>query len=203
MRMYSFLAALLAYGNREWEKLSIFLGFLTPKLPAPREEDLSKGILETIDMDSYRVEAQASMSIALNDSDAEIGPVPVGSKVTALEPDTDPLSSILAEFNSMFGDIDWKDSDKIGKVIAEELPYKVSADRAYKNAIRNSDSDNARVEHDRALERAVIELLSDHTELFKQFSDNPSFKDWLSATVFKATYSGDPRRQERTSTFTL
>lgn len=203
MRTYSFLAAVLPYGNPEWEKLSIFLSFLTPKLPAPREEDLSKGILETIDMDSYRVEAQASMSIALNDSDAEIGPVPFGSKVMALEPDIDPLSSILAEFNSMFGDIDWKDSDKIGKVIAEELPYRVSADRAYQNAILNSDSDNARVEHDRALERAVIELLSDHTELFKQFSDNPSFKDWLSATVFKATYSGDPRRQERTSTFNL
>ncbi|NLT29463.1 MAG: hypothetical protein GXX86_03260, partial [Propionibacterium sp.] len=38
-------------------------------------------------------------------------------------------------------------------------------------------------------ERAVIELLSDHTELFKQFSDNPSFKKWLSETIFTATYA--------------
>jgi len=28
------------------------LNFLPPKLPAPREEDLSRGILEAIDMDS-------------------------------------------------------------------------------------------------------------------------------------------------------
>ena len=41
----------------------------------------------------------------------------------------------------------------------------------------------------KALERAVIELLSDHTELFKQFSDNPSFKKWLSETIFAATYA--------------
>ena len=30
--------------------------FLTSKLAAPKEEDLSKGILDAIDMDSYRVE---------------------------------------------------------------------------------------------------------------------------------------------------
>ena len=63
-RTYDFLASILPYTNAEWEKLSIFLNFLIPKLPAPQEEDLSQGILETIDMDSYRVEKQAAMKIA-------------------------------------------------------------------------------------------------------------------------------------------
>ena len=47
----------------EWEKLSIFLNFLVPKLPSPIEEDLSKGILDAIDMDSYRVEKRAMQKI--------------------------------------------------------------------------------------------------------------------------------------------
>lgn len=34
----------------------------------------------------------------------------------------------------------------------------------------------------------VLELLSDHTELFKQFSDNPNFKRWLTDIVFDTTY---------------
>ena len=55
-RTYGFLASILPYTHAEWEKLSIFLSFLVPKLPAPVEEDLSKGILEAIDMDSYRVD---------------------------------------------------------------------------------------------------------------------------------------------------
>ena len=42
-RAYGFLAPILPYTNAEWEKLSIFLNFLVPKLPAPVEEDLSKG----------------------------------------------------------------------------------------------------------------------------------------------------------------
>jgi type I restriction enzyme R subunit len=33
----------------------------------------------------------------------------------------------------------------------------------------------------------VIGMLADHTELFKQFSDNPSFKKWLADTIFNAT----------------
>ena len=38
-RTYSYLAAILPYSNARWEKLSIFLNFLIPKLPAPAEED--------------------------------------------------------------------------------------------------------------------------------------------------------------------
>jgi type I restriction enzyme R subunit len=48
VRTYGFLSSILPYTNAEWEKLSIFLNFLVSKLPAPIEEDLSKGILETI-----------------------------------------------------------------------------------------------------------------------------------------------------------
>ena len=65
VRTYSFLASILPYSIAQWEVLSIFLNFLIPKLPAPKEEDLAKGILETVDMDSYRVEVKASLKIAL------------------------------------------------------------------------------------------------------------------------------------------
>ena len=188
LRTYGFLAAILPYANAEWEKLSIFLTFLVPKLPAPIEDDLSKGILETIDMDSYRVEKQAVQDIQLPDEDAEIEPVSTSGGGQKPEREMERLSNIIREFNDRFGNIDWKDQDKIEKVIAEELPAKVAGDRAYQNAIANSDQQNARIEHDKALGRAMTELLADHTELFKQFSDNDSFRGWLSEMVFAATY---------------
>jgi type I restriction enzyme R subunit len=77
VRSYEFLGSILPYTNTAWEKLSIFLNMLIPKLPAPKEEDLSKGILETIDMDSYRAEKKATMAIQVLDQHVEIGPVPV------------------------------------------------------------------------------------------------------------------------------
>ncbi|MHB8709542.1 MAG: type I restriction endonuclease [Desulfuromonadales bacterium] len=188
VRTYGFLASILPYSNGDWEKLSIFLNFLIPKLPAPKEEDLSRGILEAIDMDSYRVEVKTSLKIGLPDQDAEIGSVPTSGGGRKPEPELDQLSNIIKAFNDQFDNIDWKVGDKIRKVIAEEIPAKVAADAAYQNAMKNNDKKTARIEHDAALQRVMIDLLADHTELFKQFSDNPSFKKWLGDTIFGATY---------------
>lgn len=192
VRTYGFLASILPFNNATWEKLSIFLNFLIPKLPAPKEEDLSKGILESIDMDSYRLEVRSAIDIALADQNAEIEPVPMIGGGHMPEPELDRLSNILRSFNEHFGNIEWKDGDKIRNVISKDIPTKVSADKAYQNAMKNSDKQNARIEHDSALKRVILELLYDHNELYKQFSDNPAFKKWLAETNFDATYSPPP-----------
>jgi type I restriction enzyme R subunit len=197
VRTYGFLSSILPYSNTSWEKLAIFLNFLLPKLPAPKEEDLSKGILDAIDMDSYRVEVKSALKITLPDENAEIEPVPTRAGGRKAEAELDHLSNILKTFNDLFGSIEWKDGDKIRKIIVEELPAKVSADPAYQNAMKNNDKQNARIEHDKALQLVMVDLLSDHTELFKQFSDNPSFKKWLSDTNFGATYNEKGSRNEK------
>ncbi len=189
VRTYEFLGSILPFVNVEWEKLSIFLNFLIPKLPAPQEEDLSKGILEAVDIESYRAEVRSTLAIELEGQGTEIGPVPTSGGGTVAEPEMELLSSIVKIFNEQFGNIEWKDADKIRGMITEEIPRKVAEDKAYQNAMKNSDKQNARIEHDRALQRVLIELLADHTELFKQFSDNQAFKKWLSDTVFLVTYT--------------
>jgi len=98
-RSYDFLASVMPWTRTDWEKLSILLNLLTPKLPAPVDVDLSRGILEAIDMDSYRVEKKAVMQIALADSDAQIEPVPVDGGGRKPEPELDRLSNILKTFN--------------------------------------------------------------------------------------------------------
>lgn len=187
VRTYSFLSAVLPYTFPAWEYLGTFLNFLIPKLPAPKEDDLSKGILETVDMDSYRVEVKAQLEISLPDKDATIEPVPLGSGGRP-ETEIDRLSNIIKAFNDQFGNIDWKDADKIHHMISEEIPAKVAADKAYQNAKKYSDRQNARIEHDNALRRVMTDILADNTELYKQFSDNESFRKWLADTVFSLTY---------------
>ena len=188
LRSYGFLSAILPYTNAEWEKLSIFLNFLVPKLPAPKEEDLSKGILESIDMDSYRVEKKAAIKIQLPDQDAEIEPVPTDGGGGRAEPELDRLSNILKSFNDQFGNVAWTDSDRVRKLVTEEIPAKVAADKAYQNARKNSDKQNAKIEHDKALKRVMTAVLKDDSELYKQFSDNPDFRRWLTDMVFSMTY---------------
>jgi type I restriction enzyme R subunit len=129
------------------------------------------------------------MRIALPDADAEIEPVPTAGGGYKPEPVLDRLSSIIKTFNEQFGNIPWTDADRVRKLIIEEIPERVAADTAYQNARKYSDKQNARIEHDKALARVVTALIKDDTELFKQFSDNESFRRWLQETVFALTYS--------------
>lgn len=46
-------------------------------------------------------------------------------------------------------------------------------------------------------------MLSDHTELYKQFSDNPAFKRWLTDTIFTVTYSGPGQTKPARDRFNL
>lgn len=188
VRTYSFLASILPYSNAEWEKLSIFLNFLIPKLPAPIEEDLSRGILEAIDMDSYRVEKQATIRISLADENKEIEAVPTSASGMKPEAELNYLSNILQSFNDQFGNIEFKDKDKVLKFLSEEAPMKVSQNQTYLNAIKNSDKQNAKIEHDKALEKVFNDAMFDQTELYKLFVDNASFRKLILEANFEKTY---------------
>jgi len=187
VRAYGFLSSILPFSNAEWEKLSMFLNFLIPKLPAPREDDLAKGILESIDMDSYRAEVRATIDITLADEDAAIDPVPTTTVGGVPEPEMDWLSNIVRDFNDLWGNTDWQDADRILRVITE-LPGMVAENATYRNAMKNSDRQNAKIEHDKAVEAVVVSMLQDHAELFRQFMDNPAFRHWLIDMSFARTY---------------
>ena len=169
VRTYAILSCVLPYTNAEWEKRSIYLNFLIAKLPAPQEEDLSKGILDTIDMDSYRVEKRAMQKIMLPDEDGEIDPVPSGAGGHKPESELDRLSNIIRAFNDLFGGIQWEDADRVARLITETITDRVAADTAFRNARRNSGRQNTRVEHEKVLQRVVTSVMKDDSQLCKQF----------------------------------
>ena len=71
--------------------------------------------------------------------------------------------------------------------ITETIPARVAEDTAFRNAHRNSDRQNARIEHDKALLRVMTSMMKDDNQLFKQFMDNDGFKRWMTDTVFELT----------------
>jgi type I restriction enzyme R subunit len=154
-------------------------------LPAPKEEDLAKGILQAIDMDSYRVEKKAAMKIALADEDAEIEPAPTEAGGRKAEPELDRLSSILKSFNEQFGTL-FGDADRVARRIRDDIAPKVMADRSYQDAKKNTPH-TARMAHDQALNKVMQLLLKDDTLVYKQFVENESFKRFVGDMVYAMT----------------
>ena len=94
-----------------------------------------------------------------------------------------------SSLSAPFSDIPWEDEDRVRRLITEEIPAKVAGDVAYRNARKNSDKQNARIEHDEALKRVMTAVLNDDMQLFKQFTDNEGFRRWLTDNVFGLTYA--------------
>jgi type I restriction enzyme R subunit len=177
VRSYDFLATILPFANPEWEKLSIFLTLLVRALPAPEEDDLTKGMLELIDLDSYRIDRKPQQSIPLPDDDATLDPAPVSGGGLKPEPELDPLSVIVTNFNEQYG-TSFNDEDRIRRLIRDEIAPQVAQDQRYRNARANTPN-TAGIELEAALNRAVDPLFLDQTEFYKQFKDNDLFRNFV------------------------
>ena len=136
-------------------------------------------------MDSYRVEKKVALSMALDNTDAEIEPIPVQTGGHKPEPELDHLGNILKSFNERFGTL-FTDGDRVAKRIREDIAPKVAADTAYQNAKENTPH-TARMAHDQALGKVMQLLLKDDTQVYKQFVENESFRRFVGDMVYAMT----------------
>ena len=103
----------------------------------------------------------------------------------------DSLENIIEAFNQRFGDIEWEDSDKVHKILSEDIPKELKANSDTMQTIQSSDPQNAKIASDRKLAEFMQELLFTHTEIYKKFTDDPDFKGRYEDFIF------DILRQQR------
>jgi type I restriction enzyme R subunit len=144
---------------------------------------LSRGILEAIDLESYRLEKKNEVAIVLENADGKVE-APSTGIAGAAEPEIDTLDNIISSFNDISGNIAWEDKDNVAKQI-NAIPEMVIRDEKFRNAYKNADEQNIRIEYLRALSDVMLTIMSDNMELYKQFNDNWLFKKWLSDSVFR------------------
>lgn len=190
LRTYSYLAKLLDFNNQYWEQLWWYLKYLLPKLIIDQNDDLAQGIIETIDMESYRPAKQGADRITLDDAPGYVTPIPVGVGGGKIELELDSLENILKLFNQRFGDIDWTDKDKVNEILTQQIPADMKADSRIMDAINTSpDKQNAKISSDKKLEELMQQYLFTQTEIFKKFSSDHDFQRRYKEFIFD-TLSG-------------
>lgn len=85
-----------------------------------------------------------------------------------VNPEMDYLSMILNDFNDMFGNFDWKEPDNVRRKIIAFLDM-VAKNEKHRNAVKNYDKQNIRMESERALQQAIFTDMADNMELFNNF----------------------------------
>lgn len=185
LRVYSYLGKILDFNNQEWEKLFWYLKYLVPKLFIEQTDDFTEGILESIDMDSYRSSKERTQKINLVTEPGEVEPIPVEVRGGAFEPELDTLENILSAFNHRFGDIEWSDKDKVRQILTKQLPDEMKANKDLMDAVKYSDKQNARITSDKKLEELMQQYLFSQTEIFRKFTTDKDFERKYKEFIFE------------------
>ena len=184
LRTYPFIAAVMPFKSVEWEKLETYFSLLIHKLPKILVDDFTEGLIDAIDFDKYRLIKNEEQKIELENKNAEIDPIPVGSPKGPQEPELAKLSDILNEWN----DIHFTNIDK-AKEQLEELPARLQADETFVNAAKNSNKETAMQQCASSLMMIVASMLNENTEFCRYYLDHPDFMNAINLRVFDAVYS--------------
>jgi len=186
VRLYVFLAQIVPFVNPYLERLYLFLNHLQNKLGKQKDEDLAQGILDNIDMESYRLQKEGVFNIQLQQGD-ELKPIPTDMRSGAAEPEMEYLSTIVKAFNEKFGTT-FTNEDKVKKMTLD-LMQDVKDDKAAMDNISASlsrnDLQNAQITFADILKEKMINHIDSNFEVFKEYNDNPEFKAFLAGQMFK------------------
>jgi hypothetical protein len=124
-------------------------------------------------MDSYRVEKQALQKLQLpDDEDAEIGPSPSsGWRTKALRPSSTACPTSSRASTSSSGRCS-SDADRVARRFREDIAPQGCRRPRVTRMPSSTRPQTARIEHDKALAKVMLELLKDDTEVYKQFVEN-------------------------------
>ena len=181
IRLYGYISQLITFDEVEWEKLYIFGRHLNKKLPKREHADL-QGLLESVDLDSFRVQKTfENLNLTLNTKDSELEGISSG--VGAIrEPEQDFLSNIINTLNDTY-QTEFTDEDKVD---IATIHRKVNESEELRQVIEGDNSErNRRFTFNKVINEILLEFVNTKLELYTKLS-KPEIKSELTEHLYKA-----------------
>ncbi|ELK5619945.1 type I restriction endonuclease subunit R [Campylobacter upsaliensis] len=185
LREYSFLAQILPFNDIELEKLSILLKMLIAKIVPPRTEDLAKGILNNVDLNSIRIILESKKDISLS-SNGELSPAGADSS-SKKEVELERLSNIVREFNTKFGSVDFGTNEKIAKELMD-LKDDIAKEQTFRDSL--GDEQNARRLFADIFKIQYLQFFKRNKDFFTQLDNKEEFKERVSNVIYEMIDEG-------------
>lgn len=186
LREYSFLAQILPFNDTELEKLYILLKMLITKIAPPRTEDLAKGILNNIDLESIRIILTDTKDIELEEDKGGVKPSSADGS-SKKEVEFERLSNIVKAFNDKFGNIDFGTDEKITKSLVE-LKENIANNQTLKDSL--GDKQNARKLFADIFKNKYLDFYLENSLFLEQLGDKQAeFKEKISGVIFEMIWA--------------
>lgn len=177
-RKYSFISQIISFEDTSLEKLYIFLRFLIKKLPIEKNP-LPTEVLESIDMESYKVVKKKEGKIELENEQGELYPLGGGSGSIS-DDEKSVLSKIINDVNERFG-TNFSDSDR---VILNNLSTKLMENKDLEGSIRTNSKEASRIKFNQVFQDELITMLNSHFDLYKKLDGSIELKEYVNQKMF-------------------
>jgi type I restriction enzyme R subunit len=180
IRQYAFLSQIIPFQDVDLEKLYMFARFLRRKLPVERAE-LPLEVLQNIDIDSLRVQHTSSGKITPDKGDPVLEPIEASLGSSGHENPLEVLSTIIRDLNERFG----YELTEADKVTLDYAAKKLAENTAVEDSAKINSPDKVKRTVYHVLEDIFQDVYQSNFDLYKQVSDNETFKDALFGWLFE------------------
>ncbi|EDP6911457.1 type I restriction endonuclease subunit R [Campylobacter upsaliensis] len=186
LREYAFLAQILPFNDIELEKLSILLKMLIAKIVPPRTEDLAKGILNNVDLNSIRIILESKKDIELEEDKGGVKPSSADGS-SKKEVELERLLNIVREFNTKFGSVDFGTNEKIAKELMD-LKDDIAKEQTFRDSL--GDEQNARRLFADIFKIQYLQFFKRNKDFFTQLDNKEEFKERVSNVIYEMIDEG-------------
>ena len=166
IRLYGYISQLITFTDVALEKLYIFGRSLNKKLPKREHSDL-QGLLDSVDLDSFRVQRiHEKLQIPLESKNSEV-PGIGGDVATVRDPEQDFLSNIIDALNDAY-QTDFTAEDKVD---IATIHRKVHANKELRQVINGDNSEtNKRRKFDDVIDDILLDFVSSKLDLYNKLA---------------------------------
>lgn len=183
-RVYPFFASIMPYESEDWERHYLFYAKLVTKLPRLKPDDLTDGLIESVDFDRYRLEKLEERSIQLQNEDGAQKPIPTGQLNGSIPPvELDKLSAIVDAFNRENG-CQWDGTEDIKRQIRLLPMHLLQTDETLAAALISGNKQAAQISFHADMVKYFTDIAEENIELTKAYFGNPQFRNDIDGYVY-------------------
>lgn len=188
VKIYAFISQIVSFQDVSLEKLYLYCRFLIKKLPIDKDS-LPREVVESVDMDRYRIRQTYKGGIILEKKEGELAPLTTDEKKPSVS-EFDRLSAIIAKINEI-GGTQFTEDDKVKFI---KLADTITSDENFKESIKTNTKSNLKLLFKELFDKAIADMYENDLNFYKKIEENPSIKNLIEEHLFEDVLSAARNR---------
>ena len=182
--IYGFMAQLLPFSDLALEKLYIYIKFLNRLLPGQVPSTV-QGLLEDVDMDSYKIDTRDEAGpITLDDGNGQLPEIGSAGPGTFNIKEKSKLSQIIETLNEAFA-TDFGEEDKL---YVTQMANNMLADENFINKVKHNPQENVAAIFDKIFNNELVKIFTNNENFYNKISNNEQLRERLKKDLLDYVY---------------